>query len=134
MLRLAGCVLLDNKKRILLLHSNKHGRVQWELPGGKVDEGENEEKAAVRELNEELGVRVEIIRKLGSTKFQGFDRLCQYVWFLAEVKGHDHPHILEPQTFDALNYFSLDELDSMQLSPNMVKLLAALRAGTVNLG
>lgn len=38
-LRLAGVIILNERKEILLLHRIK--RNQWELPGGKVDEGES---------------------------------------------------------------------------------------------
>jgi 8-oxo-dGTP diphosphatase len=33
---------------------------RWELPGGKVDDGETPETALVREVNEELGCRVSV--------------------------------------------------------------------------
>ena len=33
---------------------------RWELPGGKVDPGETPDLAAVREVSEELGCRVEV--------------------------------------------------------------------------
>ncbi len=68
--RLAGCVFQNEEGRILLIHRNVPGRVQWELPGGKVENGETIEEAAKREMKEELGVAVTIIRKLGEKNFE----------------------------------------------------------------
>ena len=132
-LRLAGCVLLDSHKRILLLHRNKNGLVQWELPGGKIDEGESEELTAVREIKEELGVDVVLVRKLGSAEFEGLDMPCYYTWFLAELHGEGVPTIGEPQTFDDMQYFPISECETLALSANMKNLMAAFHSGEVSL-
>ena len=34
----------------------------WELPGGKIDAGESAEQAAIRELDEEIGIRALAVR------------------------------------------------------------------------
>lgn len=39
----------------------KNERNEWELPGGKIDLGEQPEAAVVRELQEELGFQVRVI-------------------------------------------------------------------------
>lgn len=40
-------------------------RGRWELPGGKVDPGESDTRALVRECEEELGVRIAPVRRIG---------------------------------------------------------------------
>ena len=42
-------------------------RVFWDLPKGKLDEGEKSKKAALREVEEETGVKAELVEKLCTT-------------------------------------------------------------------
>jgi 8-oxo-dGTP pyrophosphatase MutT (NUDIX family) len=53
----------DEQDRLLLVRRRDSGT--WELPGGRVDVGENAVEAAVRETTEEAGVRVEITGLVG---------------------------------------------------------------------
>ena len=57
--RAAMMVLVDEQDRVLLLwrHRFVQDRWGWELPGGLVDEDEDPEATAVRELEEETGYR-----------------------------------------------------------------------------
>ena len=50
-------IVFDNGKVWL----RKNERNEWELPGGKLDAGEQPEQAAVREMQEELGFATEIV-------------------------------------------------------------------------
>ena len=43
---------------------------RWEFPGGKVESGESDEQAIVRELKEEFGVQVEVGQKIAETTFK----------------------------------------------------------------
>jgi 8-oxo-dGTP diphosphatase len=43
---------------------------KWEFPGGKVEEGESDTEALVREYNEEFGVPVTVGSFLGSASFE----------------------------------------------------------------
>ncbi|MEN7547075.1 NUDIX domain-containing protein [Rapidithrix thailandica] len=58
----AGGIVLQQDK---LLFMKRRGK--WDLPKGKVDEGESIETAATREVMEECGVQVELQDKLGKT-------------------------------------------------------------------
>ncbi len=56
-----AAALIDGKGRILLQQrrlGSEHGGL-WEFPGGKVEPGETPQIAIVREIEEELGVRLD---------------------------------------------------------------------------
>lgn len=131
-LNLAGCVILDKNKNIYLLHRNKSGLTQWELPGGKVKVGENTEQAATRELKEELGISVNLTKRLGDTHFEENGTDHMYTWFLAEIYVGEMT-ICEPETFDDLRSFSMSELAELDLSNNMKKLREAILTGLVKI-
>ena len=57
-------VVVRRADRVLLVRRCDSG--MWELPGGRVDVGENATGAAVREVAEEAGVTVEVTGLVGS--------------------------------------------------------------------
>lgn len=130
-LSLAGCVILNDKSRILLLHRNTALCNQWEIPGGKLKPGETEEIAAARELQEELNMQVKITRKLRTETFMDKGRSMTYTWFLAAAK--EQPAIQEPQTFDRFAYFSTKDMNHLALSSGAACFVSKLDDGTIAL-
>ena len=59
LIKAAGGLVKNGKGKFLFIH--RLGK--WDLPKGKVDEGESMRKAAVREVQEECGIRVDYLGK-----------------------------------------------------------------------
>jgi ADP-ribose pyrophosphatase len=64
--RASRAVLIDENKRICLVWA-KNGNF-YKLPGGGIDEGETEEQAMYREIQEEVGYKCEIIAEIGKIR------------------------------------------------------------------
>ena len=70
-------VVRDGK--VLVVHRPEYD--DWTLPKGKVEEGETWEEAAVREVEEEAGLRCEIVEEVGRTQYidsRGRDKEVHY--------------------------------------------------------
>ena len=59
-LLVAACALFDADGRVLICKRPQGKQLAglWEFPGGKVEDGETPEACLIRELDEELGIRV----------------------------------------------------------------------------
>jgi acetyl-CoA carboxylase carboxyl transferase subunit beta len=71
-MRVVGCFLeFENKFVVLLRHSHKPEGNTWALPGGKVEPGETDEQAVIRELYEETAYKAQTdeLQKLGEYRF-----------------------------------------------------------------
>jgi 8-oxo-dGTP diphosphatase len=95
----------------------------WEFPGGKVEPGESEVAALVRECDEELAVRVEIGARIGPDVRLGHAGLVLKI-YTARLLGDDEPQPLE---HSELRWLGADELTSVPWLPADTPIVAALR-------
>ena len=58
-------VLICSNDGKVLLVKGRFSRQQWALPGGDIRRNESYEKAAAREILEEVGINIENLRYLG---------------------------------------------------------------------
>lgn len=70
--RCVGAIVHDAEGRLLVIRRGRPpGEGRWSLPGGRVEPGESDAQAVVRELAEETGLRVEPGRLAGSVERPG---------------------------------------------------------------
>ncbi|MGD9128380.1 MAG: NUDIX domain-containing protein [Planctomycetia bacterium] len=85
----AKAIILDDKQRVLLLQRSLGATYQaglWELPGGKIDSGENFAAALVREVKEETELIVELDRVAGAGEWDGHSSFrIVYVFMTAHI-------------------------------------------------
>ena len=93
----------------------------WEFPGGKVDPGESDAQALVRELREELAVEAVVGDRVGPDLPIGETAVLR-VYLASLVEG-------EPQALDhdALRWLAADELDDVPWIPVDAPVVDALR-------
>lgn len=96
---------------------------RWEFPGGKVEPGETEVAALIRECAEELAVRIEVGRRIGRDVRMGHGRSVLRV-YAARLVGDAEPQPLEHAE---LRWLRADELDSVPWLPADVPIVSALR-------
>ena len=64
-----GAIITDDAGRLLLIRrGHEPGRGLWSLPGGRVEPGETDEQAVIREVGEETGLSVRPGRLVGAVR------------------------------------------------------------------
>ena len=74
----AAVVEFQDKRILLVKRRTIPFRGYWALPGGRVEGEETVEQTVVREVKEETGLDVEIVRKIGEYREKGLKDEVEY--------------------------------------------------------
>ena len=95
-IRAAGGVVVrpgeDGKSEVAVVHRPKY--MDWSLPKGKLEPGEDWQEAALREVEEETGFACEAGRELSPISYRDRKGRTKHVryWLMKPLKGEFKPH------------------------------------------
>jgi len=92
----AGIILEGDRILICQRRRSDAYGLQWEFPGGKVEDGEDMPAALRRELEEELAIQAEVGREVFRRRHRYPDRYVEVVFFkMAGYRGEVRNRVFE---------------------------------------
>ena len=126
--RAAGGLVLRHGLRgvreVALVHRPKYD--DWSFPKGKLNVGETDEEAAIREVHEETGLVAALGRELPSTRYRdsmGRPKVVRY-WVMSPTGGHFEPN----REVDELRWVPVDAAAEILTYDHDRELLGAIDA------
>jgi len=123
-IRAAGILIQNNS--IALMHRIKNGREYYVIPGGGVEENETTEEATIREIKEEVGIDVKVIKKMYEYK----DEKSSQLFYLVEQTGGvfgtgEGPEFITPNPnkgYYHMEMISFEDISKINLVPEEIKI------------
>ncbi len=118
-----GVIVVRGEEVLFGLRRGAHGGGTWSFPGGHVDDGESAEACALRELEEETGLRAVNPRRVGKSE-DDFPEGFRYRTIFVRVDwAGGEPAVREPQACARWRWFRWDDAPEPLFLP-----VASLRA------
>jgi len=107
---------------IVLVHRPAYD--DWSFPKGKLEDGEREEDTALREVEEETGLRCRLERELATTRYRdarGRSKTVRY-WLMEPGSGH----LAADNEVDDARFVPVEEARALLTYPRDVEVLDRL--------
>ncbi|HQJ06425.1 MAG TPA: NUDIX domain-containing protein, partial [Spirochaetota bacterium] len=84
-INVSAAFLIKDKKVLVVQKNEKSAHpLKWEFPGGKLIGDEKFDEALIREMKEELGLKVKAVQELGSVEYDTGDDVMIVMFIIAE--------------------------------------------------
>ena len=112
-----SCAVIMDGDRVLLTLRGEHMRhpLKWEFPGGKLLPGETPEGCIIREIREELGVKISVTQLLPSVRHRYSDLDLKLIPFVCTIREgdivlteHRHSHWVHRSELDQMDLLDAD--------------------------
>lgn len=119
----AAILVADGKVLICQRHHTDAYGMQWEFPGGKVEEKEDLRSSLMRELGEELSIQAEVGEEVFRLHHRYPDRFVEVVFFrVAAYQGIIRNHVFE--AIEWVDRHRLTEYPFLEADRELVRLIA----------
>ena len=120
---LAALIFRDGKILITQRHTSAHLGGLWEFPGGKCEPGETFEQCLVREIQEELGIEIEVGQLLEEISHAYAEKTVRLKFFICKfISG-----IPQPLDCAAFKWIEKAEMAEFEFPAADARLLEKLR-------
>jgi 8-oxo-dGTP pyrophosphatase MutT (NUDIX family) len=107
----ARCILHRDGNYLLAVHSSFWGAKQrrWGLPGGRIETGESPERAILRELEEELEVRLSSVMEIGAFPYKRALHMVYAAPLANDIDDYDSRELLDIGWFSETDVVALKD-------------------------
>lgn len=129
------CAFIIKDGKLLMSQRNDPHRPDyhehWEFPGGSVEYGESMEENIVREVKEEVGLNIEVIKLLQHIQVErqsfpnGFSYQVYLVPYICRITDNGNPTLSDEETL-GVKWFDLDEVSGYPLVGENAKMFEKL--------
>ncbi len=125
----ACAIIIKDEKVLVTQRSEKMPHpLMWEFPGGKVKEGESPEQCILREISEELGLKIRVEQLLPSVTHEYGIHLIKLIPFICSVKEGEIS-LTEHKSYRWIPFEEIDSADLLDADVLVAKVLKERIAG-----
>ena len=120
-MRQVTAAIIISDGRLLIAQRPAHDKLEglWELPGGKIEDGETPEQCLARELNEELGITVRVAECVGRSVYKYDHGAIELLAYRTEWNGG----VITPTFHSQVAFATPKELKGYTFAPADVPLI-----------
>lgn len=116
------CAIVIKDGKILITQNGKDSDhpLEWEFPGGKIEPGENGEECIIREMKEELNVKIEVIKEMEAVVFSYSNKTIQLIPFICRLMQGEI-HLREHINYKWVKFEELTEINFAGADKHLLK-------------
>ena len=118
--------ILQKEDKILIARK-KQGKPlagYFEFPGGKIEEGETPEESLIRELMEEMNIKIAVKEYIGESIYDyGNDKVISLLGYTAEIIDGE----IKLSDHDRYEWVTLEQINNYKIAPADIPLIYKLK-------